>query len=87
MEIATRPRPRDGAEEHFRSVYLAGIILAAGRASRMGYSRAHKLLAEFDGEPLVRRAAKIALAADATSVIVITGYRRSEIEAALSRLT
>jgi molybdenum cofactor cytidylyltransferase len=86
IEIETRPRPRDSEEEHDRSVSVAVIILAAGRASRMGEGGAHKLLAEFDGEPLVRRAAKIALAADATSVIVITGHRRSEIEAALSEL-
>lgn len=50
----------------------------------MGEGGAHKLLAEFDGEPLVRFAAGTALTADATSVIVVTGHRRGEIEAALS---
>jgi molybdenum cofactor cytidylyltransferase len=33
------------------------MLLAAGRASRMGENAGHKLLAEFDGEALVRRMA------------------------------
>ncbi|TCU24134.1 molybdenum cofactor cytidylyltransferase [Rhizobium laguerreae] len=52
----------------------------------MGEGGKHKLLAEFDGVPLVRRSALTALAADAASVIVVTGHRRSEIEAALDGL-
>lgn len=87
MEIETRPRPRDNAEEGHRPVSVAAIILAAGRASRMGEGGAHKLLAEFGGEPLVRRAARTALSADVASVAVVTGHRRSDIEAALSGLT
>lgn len=86
MEIETRPRPRDSYEEHSRPVAVAAVILAAGKASRMGEGGAHKLLALFDGRPLVRRAAETALAADATSVTVVTGHRRGEIEAALSGL-
>ncbi|MBY5583721.1 NTP transferase domain-containing protein [Rhizobium leguminosarum] len=69
-----------------RKASVAIVILAAGRASRMGEGGRHKLLAEFDGVPLVRRSALTALAADAASVIVITGHRRSEIEAALDGL-
>ncbi|TBZ21145.1 nucleotidyltransferase family protein [Rhizobium leguminosarum] len=65
---------------------VAIVILAAGRASRMGEGGRHKLLAEFDGVPLVRRSALTALAADAASVIVVTGHRKSEIEAALDGL-
>ncbi|WP_175422258.1 NTP transferase domain-containing protein [Agrobacterium tumefaciens] len=86
MEIETRPRPRESSEEHGRAATVAAVILAAGKASRMGKGGAHKLLAEFDGEPLVRRTAKTALLADAASVIVVTGHRRSEIMAALSGL-
>jgi molybdenum cofactor cytidylyltransferase len=86
MEIETRPRPRDSAEELYRPVTVAAVILAAGKASRMGEGGAHKLLAEFDGKPLVRRTAETALAADAASVIVVTGHRGSEIEAALAGL-
>ncbi|OED00753.1 NTP transferase domain-containing protein [Rhizobium sp. YK2] len=85
MEIETRPRPRESADGH-RQPAVAVVILAAGKASRMGEGGAHKLLAEFDGEPLVRRTAKTALGADPASVIVVTGHRRSEIEASLSGL-
>ncbi|MGO7872267.1 NTP transferase domain-containing protein [Rhizobium leguminosarum] len=69
-----------------REASVAIVILAAGKASRMGEGWRHKLLAEFDGVPLVRRSALTALAADAASVIVVTGHRRSEIEAALDGL-
>jgi len=86
MEIETRPRPRDSREQQDRAVTVAAVILAAGKASRMGEACAHKLLAEFDGKPLVRRAAETALAADAVYVAVVTGHRRGEIEAALSGL-
>ncbi|MBY3216546.1 nucleotidyltransferase family protein [Rhizobium laguerreae] len=65
---------------------VAIVILAAGKASRMGEGGKHKLLAEFDGMPLVRRSVLTALAADAASVIVVTGHRRCEIEAALDGL-
>ncbi|NZD49434.1 nucleotidyltransferase family protein [Rhizobium leguminosarum] len=65
---------------------VAIVILAAGKASRMGEGGRHKLLAEFDGVPLVRRSALTALGADAASVIVVTGHRRSEIDAALDGL-
>ncbi|MBY3235445.1 NTP transferase domain-containing protein [Rhizobium laguerreae] len=69
-----------------RKASVAIVILAAGKASRMGEGGKHKLLAAFDGVPLVRRSALTALAADAASVIVVTGHRRSEIEAALDGL-
>ncbi|MBB4508472.1 NTP transferase domain-containing protein [Rhizobium johnstonii] len=69
-----------------REASVAIVILAAGKASRMGKGGRHKLLAEFDGVPLVRRSALTALGADAASVIVVTGHRRSEIEAALDGL-
>lgn len=65
---------------------VAIVILAAGKASRMGEGGKHKLLAEFDGIPLVRRSALTALGADAVSVIVVTGHRRSEIETTLDEL-
>ncbi|MBB3163002.1 nucleotidyltransferase family protein [Rhizobium laguerreae] len=69
-----------------RKASVAIVILAAGKASRMGEGGKHKLLAKFDGVPLVRRSALTALGADAASVIVVTGHRRSEIEAALDGL-
>lgn len=86
MEIESRPRPRESSEDHRRPATIAVVILAAGKASRMGEGGAHKLLAEFDGEPLVRRAAKTALATNAAPVVVVTGHRQSEIVATLSGL-
>lgn len=63
---------------------IAVLVLAAGRASRMG--ERHKLLAAFDGKALVRRAAEAALAAQPGRVVVVTGHRAEEIEAALAGL-
>ncbi|MBX4899415.1 MULTISPECIES: nucleotidyltransferase family protein [Rhizobium] len=65
---------------------VAIVILAAGKATRMGKGGKHKLLAEFDGVPLVRRCALTALGSDAACVIVVAGHRRLEIEAALGGL-
>ncbi|WP_425327153.1 hypothetical protein [Rhizobium sullae] len=52
----------------------------------MGEGGQHKLLAEFDGMPLVRRGVSIAMASGASAVIVVTGHRRAEIEASLGEL-
>jgi molybdenum cofactor cytidylyltransferase len=46
----------------------------------------HKLLALYDGEPLVRRMARVALASKAGAIHVVTGHRGEEIAAALSGL-
>ncbi len=82
MEIPTRPQPRAPRDE--AQVEGVGIVLmAAGRASRMGEGAGHKLLADFDGEPLVRRMAERALASRAEGVVAVTGYRADDIAAAL----
>lgn len=65
-----------------KTVSTAIVILAAGQARRMGGS-AHKLLALFDGVPLIRRVVAISLASRAASVTVVTGHRREEVEACL----
>ncbi|WP_420836200.1 nucleotidyltransferase family protein [Agrobacterium salinitolerans] len=77
------PPERDSEKDGRSPANVAAVILAAGKASRMGNGGGHKLLAEFDREPLVRRVAKTALAADVESVIVVTGHRREAIEATL----
>jgi len=86
MEIPTRPLPRDNPKTKATELSVGGLMLAAGRASRMGKDGPHKLLAEFDGVPLARRSAQMLLASQASPVVAITGHRREEIEAALSGL-
>lgn len=74
----------DNSPEQMISVAI--VILAAGQSSRMGVSGAHKLLAEFDGIPLIRRSAITATHCESRSVIAVTGYRHAEIEAAIADL-
>jgi molybdenum cofactor cytidylyltransferase len=82
MEIVSRPQPREPAESGGSAV--AAIILAAGQARRMGGP--NKLLARFDGEPLVRRVAQAALKSEADPVIVVTGHKADDIGEALAGL-
>ena len=83
MEIVTRPQPRDEPVA-VGERRIAGIVLAAGRSTRMGGP--NKLVAEIRGKPLVRIAAEQALASRAKPVIVVTGHERERVEAALAGL-
>jgi molybdenum cofactor cytidylyltransferase len=85
MEIPTRPQPREPAPQPARSALKVDIVLlAAGRSSRMGGP--NKLLALFDGEPLVRRTAGRALGSKAAGTIVVTGHQRERVRSALGGL-
>ncbi len=64
---------------------IAAIVLAAGRGARFG-GKENKLLAQLEGEPIVRRVVRTALNSRASCVIVVTGHEREEIEAALADL-
>ncbi|CAN7621048.1 NTP transferase domain-containing protein [Pararhizobium sp. LjRoot238] len=86
-EINMRPHLRDGPDMPSTTASVAIVVLAAGRSSRMGEGGSQKLLAEFDGLPLVRRSAQTALESNALSVTVVTGHRRAEIEQVLSGLS
>lgn len=86
MEIPTRPLPREKLATPPPAQNIVIVLLAAGRASRMGVGGPHKLLAEFDGIPLVRRAAEAALAAKPDGLVTVTGYRHDEIRACLEGL-
>ena len=86
MEIPTRPQPRENAQHDPAEIDIGIVLLAAGRASRMGADGPHKLLAEFAGRPLVRRVAETALAARPAQLVTVTGHRAAEIEAALNGL-
>lgn len=58
------PEPRPGP--------VAGILLAAGTSSRMG---SNKMLLPLDGESLLRRAARTALAGGLSPLLVVVGHQ------------
>jgi CTP:molybdopterin cytidylyltransferase MocA len=62
---------------------VAGIVLAAGAARRMG---SNKMRLRLDGEPLVRRAARRALAAGLHPVVVVLGRDAGEVRAEVADL-
>lgn len=63
---------------------VAVLVLAAGRSTRMGGP--NKLLATFDGVPLVRRSVETALRSRAERVLVILGHDRDCMRTALDGL-
>ncbi|MCO5729950.1 NTP transferase domain-containing protein [Rhizobium sp. SSA_523] len=85
MEIPSRPRPREADRPSLAGRDIGAILLAAGRASRMGEA-GHKLLARFDGVPLVRRMAERALDALPGPIVAVTGYRAPDVASALHGL-
>jgi molybdenum cofactor cytidylyltransferase len=82
MEIVTRPQPREEIIPQTKRV--AALVLAAGRSSRMQGS--NKLLEDFGGKPLVRRAVEAALASKASPVVVVTGNGEAAVRKALAGL-
>lgn len=62
---------------------IVAVVLAAGGSVRLGRP---KQLVELHGEPLVRRAARVALAAGASSVLVVLGGEVDGCRAALAGL-
>jgi molybdenum cofactor cytidylyltransferase len=62
---------------------VGGVLLAAGASRRMGKN---KMLLELDGEPLVRRAARRALTAGLSPVVVVVGHEAERVRAVLQDL-
>jgi molybdenum cofactor cytidylyltransferase len=62
---------------------IAGVVLAAGSATRMGRN---KLLLRIGGEPLVRRVARAAVEADLAPVLVVVGPDADLVREALAGL-
>jgi molybdenum cofactor cytidylyltransferase len=83
-EIPSRPTPREGEEtKPQRAPKIAGILLAAGKSTRMG---SNKLLTPVSGKAMVRHSAEALLASSAAPVLVVTGHEREQVEAALKGL-
>lgn len=64
---------------------VTGIVLAAGPSSRFG-GKIAKQLARIDGEPLVRRMARRALASRLGRVLVVVGHESATVSAVLAGL-
>ncbi len=64
---------------------VGGVILAAGRSTRLGGERPKQLL-EIGGEPLVRRIAGAALGSRLDEVVVVLGHRARAVGAVLGDL-
>ncbi len=83
-EIASRPQPRDATTATPKSQpRYAAIVLAAGRAQRMG---APKQLADIHGVPMVRHAVETVRSAEIETTIVVTGHVAERVGAALRGL-
>jgi molybdenum cofactor cytidylyltransferase len=65
---------------HTDAAPVAGVVLAAGSSTRLGRN---KLLLELNGEPVVRRAVRTALAAGLAPVVVVLGHEAELVSAAL----
>ncbi|HEY0557642.1 MAG TPA: nucleotidyltransferase family protein [Thermoanaerobaculia bacterium] len=62
---------------------VAGILLAAGTSSRMG---SNKMLFELEGESVLRRAARRALAAGLSPLVVVLGHEADKAKRELDGL-
>jgi len=72
------PEPVKAVKEN-----IAGIILAAGRASRYGQP---KQLLDYHGQPFVRVVAETALKAGLSPVVVVTGAKAEMVQATVADL-
>ena len=63
---------------------LGAVLLAAGSSSRFGDE--NKLVADFEGEPLIRHVATVIAGSGVEDLVVVTGHDREAVEAALDGL-
>ena len=71
------------SEPSERSGAVAGVVLAAGSSTRMGRN---KLFFELDGETLLRRVVRRAIAAGLDPVIVVVGHEAERARAEIAAL-
>ncbi len=63
---------------------VVGVVLAAGPATR--FEGGHKLLATFDGEPLVRHAVKTLLGGELDATVTVVGHAGDAVASVLADL-
>ncbi len=80
-EIPTRPSPRESKPQSAPRV--VGVVLAAGKSSRMG---SNKMLADFGGTPMLRVTVENVLTSAVDHVVVVTGHEPEKVIAALQDL-
>ncbi len=81
MEIVSRPQPRASGKESLKHEEgaTAALILAAGRSTRFG--AANKLLADFEGRPMLDHVLRIVEAAGIASRFLVTGHEAATVRA------
>ena len=80
-EILARPQPREvRPRPETRRPRIAGLVMAAGRSSRMG---ANKLLLDDGGHPIIASVVDQGLSAGLAEMVVVCGHQEDEIRAAL----
>ncbi|TAD88890.1 MAG: 4-diphosphocytidyl-2C-methyl-D-erythritol kinase [Alphaproteobacteria bacterium] len=78
-DVPARGQSREGAGVA-RAPLVAGVVLAAGRSSRMGRN---KLLIPIEGEAMVARVVDTLLAAAVAEVVVVVGHEADAVRQAL----
>lgn len=98
MEIISRPMPRLLTHGDEAGMSCAGLLLAAGRSTRMSAGHpesnlnalsdetVNKLLADMGGKPMVRQIAETMLASDLGTLYVVVGHQAERVSAALGGL-
>ena len=84
MEIISRPQPRAGERadasedpELLSGHRVGAVVLAAGRSTRFGAD--NKLLATFEGRPMLAHVLDLAQAATSGPVVVVTGHEAAAV--------
>lgn len=80
-EMSGRPEPRE-QQNAPPETSVHAVILAAGQSKRAGQT--NKLLAEFNGIPLIRRVYDVIAKSDAQDTTVVTGHEAERIRDALA---
>jgi molybdenum cofactor cytidylyltransferase len=80
-EISSRPSPRENKSQVAPRV--VAVVLAAGKSSRMG---SNKMLAEVNGEPMLRKTVKNLRGSAVDEIVVVTGHEANAVAAALQGL-